>query len=130
MPIIFYLRNLRNLRLRLFARETSVALPFYIVTLTHPTWEAALACARTLPDDALPELRLDLFPEHDAAQLVRDLGGRCLVSCRRASEHGRFAGDEESRLARLRKAAEAGPAWVDLEWELELPHWLISLRPD
>lgn len=107
-----------------------MALPFFIVTLTHPTWEAAVACARALPDDALPELRLDLFPEHDAAQLVRDLGGRCLVSCRRASEYGRFEGDEESRQARLREAAEAGPSWVDLEWELELPHWLISLRPD
>lgn len=109
-----------------------MALPFFIVTLTHPTWEAAVACARSLLDDgdALPELRLDLFPEHDAAQLVRDLGGRCLVSCRRASEHGRFAGDEESRLARLRKAAEAGPSWVDLEWELELPHWLGTLRPE
>lgn len=106
-----------------------MALPFFIVTLTHPTWEAAVACARSLPDDALPELRLDLFTEPDAAQLVRDLGGRCMVSCRRASEFGRYSGDEESRLARLRKAAEAGAAWIDLEWELELPPWLIALRP-
>ncbi|MBL0312591.1 MAG: type I 3-dehydroquinate dehydratase [Holophagaceae bacterium] len=107
-----------------------MALPFFIVTLTHPTWEAAAAYARALPEDALPELRLDLFPEHDAARLVRDLNGRCLVSCRRASEHGRFEGDEGSRLTRLRQAADAGPSWVDLEWELELPHWLMSLRHD
>ena len=106
-----------------------MALPFFIVTLTHPTWEAAVACSRALTDDALPELRLDLFPGHDAAQLVRDLGGRCIVSCRRASEFGRYAGDEESRLARLRAATEAGATWVDLEWELELPAWLDSLRP-
>ncbi len=88
-----------------------------------------MACAHSLPGDALPELRLDLFPELDAAQLVRDLGGRCIVSCRRASEFGRHTGDEESRMARLRNAAEAGAAWVDLEWELELPPWLNSLRP-
>ena len=106
-----------------------MALPFFIVTLTHPTWEAAVACVHALPDDALPELRLDLFTEPDAARLVRDLGGRCIVSCRRASEFGRYSGDEESRLARLRNAAEAGAAWLDLEWELELPSWLISLRP-
>lgn len=106
-----------------------MALPFFIVTLTHPTWEAAVACARALPGDALPELRLDLFPRHDAAKLVRDLDGLCLVSCRRVSEQGSFSGDEALRLERLRQAAEAGPAWVDLEWELELPPWLSALRP-
>lgn len=106
-----------------------MALPFYIVTLTHPTWAAASACARALPGDALPELRLDLFPEHDAAQMVRNLDGRCLVTCRRASDYGRFEGDEASRMARLREAAEAAPAWIDLEWELEVPSWLLPLRP-
>lgn len=98
-------------------------LPFYIVTLTHSTWDAALACARSLPEDALPELRLDLFPDHDPASLARDLGGRCLVTSRRVSEGGR-AGDEASRLERLRAAVGAGAAWMDLEWELPLPPWL------
>ena len=104
-------------------------LPFFIVTLTHSTWEAAAACAHSMPDDALPELRLDLFPERDAAQMVRELGGRCLVSCRRIAEYGRFTGDEAARLKRLREAAEAGAAWVDLEWEYELPVWISALRP-
>ncbi|HET8715465.1 MAG TPA: type I 3-dehydroquinate dehydratase [Holophagaceae bacterium] len=98
-------------------------LPFFVVTLTHPTWEAALACARALPEDALPELRLDLFPDRDAAAMVRDLGGRCLVTNRRTSELGK-AEDGPARLERLRQAAEAGAAWVDLEWELPLPAWL------
>ena len=40
-------------------------LPFHLVTLTHSEWEQALACGRRLGDDALPELRLDLFPEAD-----------------------------------------------------------------
>ena len=102
-------------------------LPFFIVTLTHATWDAALACARSLPEDALAELRLDLFPDHDVASLVRDLDGGCLVTNRRVSEGGR-ATDEAARLERLRIAVEAGAAWVDLEWELALPAWLDRSR--
>ncbi|HEU4950582.1 MAG TPA: hypothetical protein VFT46_01450, partial [Holophagaceae bacterium] len=86
-------------------------LPFFLVTLTHATWDAALAGARSLPPDALPELRLDLFPDLDAAAMVRDLGGRCLVTNRRISELGR-AEDGPGRLERLRQAVEAGAAWV------------------
>jgi len=104
-------------------------LPFFIVTLTQPAWDGALACARALPEDALPELRLDLFAERDPASMVRDLGGRCLVTARRVSEGGRWAdGDGDRRLAALRAAAEAGGAWVDLEWELEVPAWLAARR--
>lgn len=102
-------------------------LPFFIVTLTHATWDAALDCARSLPEDALAELRLDLFPDHDVASLVRDLDGGCLVTNRRVSEGGR-ATDEAARLEPLRIAVEAGAAWVDLEWELALPAWLDRSR--
>lgn len=102
-------------------------LPFFIVTLTHAAWDAALAYARGLPEDALPELRLDLFPDRDAAEMVRDLGGRCLATNRRVSELGR-AEDGPARLTRLREAAEAGAAWIDLEWELPVPAWLDRSR--
>jgi 3-dehydroquinate dehydratase type I len=102
-------------------------LPFFIVTLTHATWDAARAYARSLADDALPELRLDLFPDHDAASLVRGLSGRCLVTNRRVSEGGK-ATDEAARLDRLRAAVDAGAAWMDLEWELPLPAWLDRSR--
>ncbi len=108
-------------------QSVDVVLPFFIVTLTHATWDAALACARALPGDALPELRLDLFPERDADAMVRDLGGRCLVTNRRVSELGK-AEDGPSRLERLREAVAAGAAWVDLEWELLLPTWLDRAR--
>ncbi|HJU83120.1 MAG TPA: type I 3-dehydroquinate dehydratase [Holophagaceae bacterium] len=104
-------------------------LPFFIVTLTHPTWEAARACARNLGEDALPELRLDLFPDEDPQELVQALGRRCLVSCRRESEGGRWPDHEEGlRLLRLMAAAQARPWWVDLEWELEVPPELRDLR--
>ncbi len=104
-------------------------LPFFIVTLTHATWDQALACARALPEDAMPELRLDLFRDRDPAALVRDLGGRCLVTARRVSELGKWQdADGVARLEALRTAVEAGAAWVDLEWELEVPDWLAARR--
>ncbi len=96
-------------------------LPFYLVPLTHPTWEEALACARNLPTCALPELRLDLFPEKDPEAMVRDLHHRCLVTCRRAEEYGRFQGTEAERLERVTQALAARPAWLDWEWDLAIP---------
>jgi 3-dehydroquinate dehydratase type I len=95
--------------------------PFYFVTLTHPDWDQALACARALPAEALPELRLDLFPGLDPETMIRALGRRCLVTCRRTSEGGAWDGDEAGRLERLLEAARCRPAWVDLEWDLTVP---------
>jgi 3-dehydroquinate dehydratase/shikimate dehydrogenase len=106
-------------------------LPFHLVTLTHATWDRALACARSLGPDALPELRLDLFPETDPRDLVRALGGHCLVTCRRRSEGGRWPDEDETgRLARLLGAVEVRPAWVDLEWDLPVPPALQAARPE
>ena len=104
-------------------------IPFHIVTLTHPVWEDALACARRLPGDALPELRLDLFPELDPEAMVDALRRRCLVSCRRASEGGRWPDEEEAgRLVHLLKALPGRPQWVDLEWDLPVPPDLQAAR--
>jgi len=102
--------------------------PFYFVTLTHATWEEALACARDLPPEALPELRLDLFPDLEPEAMIHALGRRCLVTCRRRDEGGAWDGDEAGRLARLLEAARCRPAWVDLEWELEVPTALREVR--
>jgi 3-dehydroquinate dehydratase type I len=101
---------------------------FYVVTLTHPRWEEALAQARRLPPEALPELRLDLFPERDPRALVADLGRHCLVSCRRREEGGAWTGDEASRQRLLLEAAQGRPAWLDLEWDLPVPAELAELR--
>ncbi|WP_306589801.1 bifunctional type I 3-dehydroquinate dehydratase/shikimate dehydrogenase [Geothrix sp. 21YS21S-4] len=105
------------------------ALPFHLVTLTHPDWEAALACAKRLPADALPELRLDLFPDADPEALVDALKRRCLVTCRRMSEGGQWPdADESERLARLAKAVRGRPAWMDLEWDLPVPAEIQAAR--
>ncbi len=104
-------------------------LPSFILTLSHPVREDALACARALPAEVLPELRLDLFRGADPASITRDLGGRCVVTARRVSELGLWPDDDEAgRLAALRAAVEAGAAWVDLEWELPIPAWLAARR--
>jgi 3-dehydroquinate dehydratase/shikimate dehydrogenase len=104
------------------------ALPFYLVSLTQSTWEEALACARRLPPEALPELRLDLFPDLEVPFLMQALGRRCLVSCRRKEEGGSWEGTETERLERLEAALEFRPAWLDLEWELEPSEAILQHR--
>jgi 3-dehydroquinate dehydratase/shikimate dehydrogenase len=104
-------------------------LPFYIVTLTHPTWDEALACAKRLGEDALPELRLDLFPDLDPEAMVDALKHRCLVSCRRVSEGGQWPDEDEAgRIAQLVTALRGRPVWMDLEWDLELPPLIQEAR--
>ncbi len=104
-------------------------LPFHLVTLTHPDWEEALACARRLGEDALPELRLDLFPDADPEALVDALKRRCLVTCRRVSEGGRWPDEDEAgRISRLIKALKGKPHWLDLEWDLPIPAEIQGAR--
>jgi 3-dehydroquinate dehydratase/shikimate dehydrogenase len=103
-------------------------LPSYFVTLTHGAWEEALACARSLPPEAMAEVRLDLFPGEDPEEMIRGLGRRCLVTCRRKEEGGAWEGGEAERLEVLAQAARSRPAWLDLEWELPVPEVLAASR--
>jgi 3-dehydroquinate dehydratase/shikimate dehydrogenase len=104
-------------------------LPFHLVTLSHPDWHQALACGRRLGEDALPELRLDLFPDLDPEAAVDALKRRCLVTCRRASEGGRWPDDDEAgRIAHLIRALKGKPAWMDLEWDLPIPPEIQAAR--
>jgi 3-dehydroquinate dehydratase/shikimate dehydrogenase len=96
-------------------------LPFYVVTLSHSTWEEAVAYASSLPSGCLPEIRLDIFPDQEPERLVSALKGCCLVTCRRKAEGGRWEGTEEERLGLLQRALEARPLWLDLEWDLAVP---------
>ncbi|MBP1627794.1 MAG: aroE [Holophagaceae bacterium] len=104
-------------------------LPFYIVTLCQPSWEEARAYARVLPPEAMPELRLDLFPGLDLEDAIRSLRRRCLVTCRRVSDGGRWPDEDEAgRQALMQQAAEAKPTWMDWEWDIELPDWIQEHR--
>ncbi len=103
-------------------------LPFYIVPLTHPTWDEALESTRRLPSEAIPELRLDLFPDLDPEEMIRGLKRSCVVTNRRASEGGRWEGSEEERITHLMRAVHCRPAWIDLEWNLAIPEALRNHR--
>jgi 3-dehydroquinate dehydratase type I len=101
-------------------------IPFYVVPLTHHDWDEALAYAKKLPAEAIPEVRLDLLPPGpDPETAVLSLKHRCVVSCRRASEGGRWPdGDEAGRMEQLKCALLGRPHWIDLEWDLDIPGWL------
>lgn len=103
-------------------------LPAYFVTLAQPAWEEAEAYARRLPEEAMAEVRLDLYPHEQPEQMIRSLGRRCLVTCRRREDGGAWEGDEASRLERLAEAARSRPTWLDLEWELPVPPALAEAR--
>jgi 3-dehydroquinate dehydratase / shikimate dehydrogenase len=103
-------------------------IPFFIVTLTHATWEEALECFKRLPAEAIPELRLDLYPEGDLEEMIHSLRRYCVVTLRRASEGGRWKGTEEERMERLVLAAQSRPAWIDLEWDAHIPDALRNQR--
>lgn len=88
-----------------------------------------MACGKRLGDDALPELRLDLFPDADPEALVDALKRRCLVTCRRVAEGGRWPDDDEAgRIAHLVKALKGKPHWLDLEWDLPIPPDIQAAR--
>jgi 3-dehydroquinate dehydratase type I len=100
-------------------------LPYYVIPLTHPNWEEALAYVKKLPAVAIPEVRLDLVSDAAPEKLVDSLKHRCVVSCRRVSDGGRWPdADEAGRLEKIKASLEGKPHWIDLEWELEIPDWL------
>jgi len=66
----------------------------------------------------LIELCLDrLVKEPDVADLIAGVDKPVLVSCRRKIEGGQFEGSDEQRLAILRQAIVAGPAYIELDYE-------------
>ena len=103
-------------------------LPPYVVTLAQPSWEEARAYARGLPEEAMAEVRLDLFPGEDPAEMIRALGRKCIVTCRKREDGGTWDGTEAERLDLLASAARGRPHWLDLEWDLPVPPALAECR--
>ena len=67
----------------------------------------------------LIELCLDhLIKEPDVSQMLEGIPKPVLISCRRARDGGHFKASEEARMALLRKAIVAGPAYVELELDI------------
>ena len=67
----------------------------------------------------LIELCLDHFIKvPDVADLLKLSEKPVLISCRRKKDGGQWSGSEEDRLALLRNAIVAGPAYVELELDI------------
>ncbi len=72
-----------------------------------------VAWAQTLAD--FVELRLDMIEGADGHALIKASEKPVIATCRPISCGGRYVGDEEERLALLRRAAHAGAFYVDVE---------------
>lgn len=64
------------------------------------------------------ELSLDhLAKEPDVKELITGIDEPIIVSCRRKEDGGKWDGTEEQRIALLRQAIVAGPAYIELDLE-------------
>jgi 3-dehydroquinate dehydratase / shikimate dehydrogenase len=76
---------------------------------------AALAARRvSVPGELAAEVRLDLMDPPDPS-VCKDAPLPVVATCRRPHDGGRFRCSEPERLDLLRRAAEAGATWVDVE---------------
>lgn len=67
----------------------------------------------------LIEVRLDYLSSPELPTLPGNTETEFIATCRPAREGGRYRGSEADRLGLLRKAAEQGFAWLDLEHDVE-----------
>jgi 3-dehydroquinate dehydratase/shikimate dehydrogenase len=89
------------------------------VSILEPHVEAARAAADRLePAADLLEFRVDGMERFDAPALLAGRRKGVIVACPRGDAGGRYLGSAEECLDRLRRAAEAGASWVDVDWRL------------
>jgi len=79
------------------------------------------------------EVRFDYLPHLDFNRLREALQNyveRCIYTCRRGDEGGRFRGSEESRIEALKRLATHRPAYIDIEMAAvkERPETVDELR--
>ena len=100
--------------------------------LASPTLEEDLRQADELRGRIdLVELRADHLRDSEAAaasSFPARVGIPCILTVRRRSDGGSFAGAERDRVALLRKLAGAGFAYVDLEEDLQAPELDAAVR--
>jgi len=86
------------------------------VPITEKDTDSALAAMRSLPAEVdVVELRLDMMESCDLERLCGGKDRPVIATNRPVREGGRFAGAEPDRLAVLRRAAELGADFVDVE---------------
>ena len=108
-------------RARLLRNKSDLRVRTLICTsLSASTSEELAAKARRAfaQGSDLVEFRLDHLRSPGASEVAKDLSPfseRAVFTVRRKDEGGGFGGEESERLALIRRAAEAGPAYFDIE---------------
>lgn len=86
------------------------------VPLTEPDADSALTAMRSLPREVeLVEVRLDLMARPDVERICAGKDRPIIVTNRPVRQGGRYEGPERARLDTLRRAAELGAEYVDVE---------------
>jgi len=74
--------------------------------------------AKAARDADAIEIRLDYLPVNaDLSATIRARPKPIIVTCRRVGDGGRYDGDERVRMHALRKAAELGADFIDIEYD-------------
>ncbi|MFH1216218.1 MAG: type I 3-dehydroquinate dehydratase [Pseudomonadota bacterium] len=95
---------------------TTSAVRRLCVSIAAATQAEALALAKeSEPVADVIEIRLDSMADPDIPSFLDGLGKPLLFTNRPAWEGGNCTGEEKARIALLKKAAEAGAAYVDIE---------------
>ncbi|MFW6189927.1 MAG: shikimate dehydrogenase [Planctomycetota bacterium] len=88
------------------------------VSLTEPDTDALLSAIRSLPPEVdMAEVRLDRMQSFDLERICAGRDRPIIVTNRPVKQRGGWQGAESERLATLRRAAELGADYVDVELE-------------
>jgi 3-dehydroquinate dehydratase/shikimate dehydrogenase len=91
--------------------------------------EALAGLARAAAEADLAELRLDYFEEpYDLARLLGERACPVVVTLRPRDQGGRSEAAADERLEVLRRAADLGAEYVDLEWDAARPEAVAALK--
>lgn len=100
---------------------------------------------RLAPSIGAAEIRLDMMESFDVEGLIANSPVELIVTYRPVREGGKFDGDEAERLSVLRRAVEAGAAYIDIEADainavagwgftrtklIVSKHWWDAMPPD
>jgi len=69
----------------------------------------------------LIELRIDLLRQISVSQvgrIIRDIGGKCIITCRSRDQGGAYVGGVDSKIRLLASLTKYSPEFIDLEIEI------------
>ena len=107
---------LKKINEKLPIKNTKICIPITADTVEEALEELKKAEAR----NGIVELRLDFIKDIDEGkveELLKNKSKEVIAACRPKFERGNFEGSEEERILLLKKAAESGAEYVDVEFK-------------